>query len=282
MAAIQYSQGTFTGSDGTQRYEQFWRPASPKAAVAIVHGYAEHSGRYANFAVNLAQQNFAVYAFDLRGHGKSEGERGYVNSLNEFAADLEIFLRAVRQREADQPLFLLGHSMGGTIATLFTIQLQQSHSLLQGLILSGPLLKVGLAALLGYPLSVLSHFWPNLPTIRLDSTAISRDAAVVEGYQIDPLVYHGRLSAQTVTAILQATQQIQAQQQRISLSLLILHGTADRLATVAGSQLLYQQAQSPDKTLKCYTGLYHEVLNESAPQVLSDLTSWLTERLQLT
>jgi alpha-beta hydrolase superfamily lysophospholipase len=279
MAEVQYSQGTFRGSDGTQRYQQSWRSEMPKAAVAIVHGYAEHSSRYADFAVCLAQQNFAVYTFDLRGHGQSAGERGYVHSMSDCVADLAIFLKTIREQAADQPLFLLGHSMGGTIATLLAIQLEPSCSLLQGLILSGPLLKVWLASLLVHPLSVLSRFAPQMPTIRLDSTAISRDAAVIEGYQLDPLVYHGRLPAQTVTAILKATEQIQSQQQRVSVPLLILHGSADRLAPVAGSQWLYQQAQSANKTLKCYAGLYHEVLNESEPQVLADLTFWLTEMI---
>lgn len=281
-AELQYFQGTFRGSDGTQRYQQSWRPELPKAGVVIVHGYAEHSGRYADFATYLAKQNIAVYAFDLRGHGRSEGERGYVNSLGNASADLEIFLEAVREK-ADHPLFLLGHSMGGAIAVLFALQLdEQPGTLLQGLILSGPFLKVGLVALLVRPLLLLSTFAPQMPTIRLDSTAISRDAKVVQRYQHDPLVYHDRLPAQTVVALLQATQQIQTQQQRIHLPLLILHGTADRLAMVTGSELLYAQAQSHDKTLKRYAGLYHEVLNESDPQVLEDLLAWLNKRLQLT
>lgn len=278
MAEIYYSQGTFKGSDGTQRYQQFWRPQHSKAGVVIVHGYAEHSGRYADFAVQLAQRDFAVYTFDLRGHGYSEGERGYVNSLNESAADLEIFIQLVREQEVSQSLFLLGHSMGGTIATLFALQSEQSHTL-QGLILSGPFLKARLAALLIHPLSILSRFAPLLPTIRLDSSTISRDATVVQRYQLDPLVYHNRLPSQTALALLQATEQIQTQQQHLCLPLLILHGTADRLATITGSQLLYAQAQAPDKTLKTYAGLYHEVLNESDPQVLEDLITWLNQRL---
>lgn len=277
MANIHYSQGPFQGSDGTQRYQQVWRPEQPKAGVIIIHGYAEHSGRYADFAADLANQNFAVYTFDLRGHGHSEGERGSVHSLNEAAADVEVFLKAVRQ-QANQPLFLLGHSMGGTIAMLFALRYESSSALLRGLILSAPFLQAGLASWLVRPLSLLSRFAPQMPIIRLDNSAISRDAKVVQRYQLDPLVYHGRLSARTVVALLQATQQIQAQQQRIRLPLLILHGTADRLATSAGSQLLYGQAQSSDKTLKIYPDLYHEVLNESEPQVLEDIMTWLNQR----
>lgn len=279
MAKIYYSQGTFKGSDGTQRYQQAWHPEMPKARIVIIHGYAEHSGRYADFAADLAAQNFAVHTFDLRGHGHSEGKRGCVHSLSEAAADVEIFLKAVRQQAPNQPLFLLGHSMGGTIATLFALRCEPSCALLRGLILSAPFLKAGLASLLMRPLSLLSRFAPQMPTIHLDNSAISRDVKVVQRYQLDPLVYHNRLPAQTVTALLQATQQIQAQQQRIRLPLLILHGTADRLATFAGSQLLYKQAQSSDKTLKIYSGLYHEVLNESEPQVLEDLMTWLNQRL---
>lgn len=280
MTEIRYGQATFQGSDATQRYQQSWHPENPKASVLIVHGYAEHSGRYADVAIHLAQQGFAVYTCDLLGHGHSAGDPGFVTSFSQYLTDLEIFLAAVRGESA-QPLFLLGHSMGGTIAALLALQLEQQHrTLLQGLILSAPFLKVQLASLLIYPLSVLGQALPKLPTIRLDSDAISRDREIVQRYRTDPLVYHNRLPLQTVVAILRATQQIQARQM-ISLPLLILHGTADRLAAVEDSQRFYQQAQSPDKTLNRYQGLYHEVLNEpEKAQVLTDLTTWLNHRLR--
>src|SRR3989338_2702184 len=112
----------FNAGDGLKLYEQAWLPdKEEKAAVVVVHGYAEHSGRYGRVAGYLNQAGYAVYAFDLRGHGRSEGRRAYAESFDEYLDDVGIFLGRVKSEEAKKPVFLLGHSLGGTIAALFAI-----------------------------------------------------------------------------------------------------------------------------------------------------------------
>ena len=117
---MQHNEETFKTTDGLDIFAQWWRPGvGPKAVVVIVHGYAEHSSRYIHVAEHLIRHGYAVYAFDLRGHGRSEGTRAFVRSFDDYLADLACFLTRVNKREPGKPIFLLGHSMGGTIVTLF-------------------------------------------------------------------------------------------------------------------------------------------------------------------
>lgn len=263
-------------SDGQRLFERSWLPErDPRSAVGIVHGYAEHSGRYDHVAERLVASGHAVYAFDLRGHGRSEGRRAYVRTLDEHVADLEAFLARVGEREPDLPLFLLGHSMGGTIVTSLLVSGRRDVS---GVILSGAALQPGraLSRLVQGFISLLGRLAPRLPLAKLKSEKISRDPDVVAGYDSDPLVHRGRMQAGTASAIIRATRAIDAQMEAITLPLLILHGTSDDLTDPDGSRRLYQRAGSPDKTLKLYDGLYHEVLNEpEKQQVLSDILDWL-------
>jgi alpha-beta hydrolase superfamily lysophospholipase len=261
-------------------YEQSWQPEKSAASVAIVHGYAEHSARYAHVAAHLAQHGYAVYAFDLRGHGRSAGRRCFVRSFDEYLADLELFLARVAARAPGKPIFMLGHSMGGAIATLFVIK---RRAVLRGLILSGASLKISddVSPALRRVSAFVGRLFPKLPTIRLDSRAISRDPEVVKSYETDMLVYHGSAPAGTATSFFRAVSDIQAGMELIDLPLLILHGAQDRLADVAGSKRLYARVRSRDKQLKLYDGLYHEILNEpERAQVLADITTWLAARAQ--
>src|SRR5947209_476381 len=120
--SIKQGEGMFDGTGGARLLERWWRPVGDSRAVlVIVHGYGEHSGRYGRVGAQLARQGYAVYMFDLRGHGQSSGERWLVRSFQEYLADLDVFLARVREREPDGPPFLLGHSMGGTLAALYTL-----------------------------------------------------------------------------------------------------------------------------------------------------------------
>lgn len=273
------SEEPFKTADGLLLLERSWLPEeAPRAAVVIVHGYAEHSGRYGHVAEHLVASGYAVYAFDLRGHGRSEGKRTYVRSLDEHLADLDGLLARVRERGPAVPLFLLGHSMGGTIVTLFLISGERE---VRGAILSGAALKLrgGVSRILQALLSFLGRLAPKLPLSKLSSRDISRDETVVTEYDSDPLVYRGRMPAGTAAALIQAIRSIEARMEAVALPLLLLHGTSDSLTDPEGSSLLYERASSPDKTLRLYEGLYHEVLNEpEKEQVLADLVQWLDER----
>lgn len=264
---------------GPRLFEQSWLPdGEPKAAVAVVHGLGEHSGRYAPLADELTGHGYAVHALDLRGHGRSEGERAYVTSFGAYLDDLQRFMARVRR--PGQPLFVLGHSMGGTIVTLAEVARGLEAT---GVILSGPALPGGNqpARAMQAAIRVLAKVAPRTPISRLDPNLISRDPEVVERYMVDPLVYHGRLRAGFIAAFMRALARIDRDMERFDLPLLILHGSEDRLASPEGSRALRSRAGSDDVTFKLYRGLYHEVLNEpERARVLKDVIEWLDAHVQ--
>jgi acylglycerol lipase len=269
-------EGTFTGADGLTLFERAWLPeGKARAVVVIVHGYAEHSGRYAHVGEALAARGYAVETLDLRGHGRSEGDRANVRSFSRFLADLRRFVARVRERHPGVPLFLLGHSMGGTIVTLFAVT---DRPAVQGIVLSGPgvVARGGAWRITAPVFSALGRVFPNLPLSQLKAETVSRDPAVVAAYDSDPLVYRGKMRAGLIRAFVEALKRIDAGMANIAPPILLLHGTADELAPFEGSQQLALRVRSTDRTLKLYEGLAHEVLNEPEKQeVIADLLAWL-------
>ena len=271
--------GSATMADGTCLFTQCWCPETPRAAAVLVHGYAEHSGRYAHVAGHLNAHEIAVHTYDQRGFGRSEGRRALITSFDQLLDDLQRMLDRTRHRLPDDvPLFLFGHSMGGALCALYAIERSQAF---RGLILSSPAVEVDddIAPLLRKLAGVLGYLFPTLPTIHTPDDAISRDPAVVAAADADPLNYNGRVLARTGAEFIRAARRIQAHMAAIALPLLVFHGTADKLTDPHASQLLYDHARSPDKTLNLYEGLYHETFNEpEKEQVLSDVTAWIQAR----
>lgn len=274
-----HESGTFGSYDGLRLYYQHWRTvAMPCAVLVIVHGLAEHSGRWERFARELAEAGYAVEAFDLRGHGRSEGMWGYVTSFDDYVKDLETFLHAVRARYAALPIILMGHSMGGTIAALFAIT--QAFPI-AGLILSAPAVRLWQDTGWGMQIvfRLISRLLPRMRTLPLNAQDISRDLTVVQAYDQDPLVYRAGVRARTANELLQATRRVREGAGRLRVPLLILQGTQDRLVQPRGAAELYEGAAAQDKTLRLYEGFYHELLNEpERAQVLADILAWLEAR----
>jgi acylglycerol lipase len=269
------SETLFTTADNIRLYEKTWGLDNAKGVVLITHGIAEHSGRYEHVALSLNSAGYSVVAFDLRGHGKSSGKRNYINSFQDYLNDLDEVLTRTKSIFPDLPLFLFGHSMGGGIVTLFTIE---GKADVKGIILSAPSVKVSddISPLLQKISGLLSIIAPKLPAVKLESADISKDPSVVEAYDNDPLNYRGGILARTGSELLKSTKLISAQASTISLPILIMHGTSDKLADVSGSQMLYEKVSSQDKTLKLYEGLYHEIFNEpEQDQVKADMIAWL-------
>lgn len=269
----------FAGHDGLELHEHCWLPRSPaSAAVVVVHGINEHAGRYARLAKTLNEQGYAVYAMDLRGHGRSAGSRAMVYSFVEYLADLDVLFARVREREAGKPLFLFGHSMGGTIAARFAVTRKPAFF---GLILSAPAVRIGanVFPLLRHFAGIVGRLLPRLRVVRLGCRYISRDPQVVEAFKNDPLVFHGRFPVRTGAEIFRAAKRVETEAAALTLPLLILHGTADAACDVEGSRVLHLRAGSHDKTLCLYEGLYHEVLSEpERDRVLGDLIAWMNPR----
>ncbi len=266
--------------DGLRLHTQRWMPdASPTAVVGLVHGYAEHCGRYDHVASTFTDRGAAVYAYDQRGYGRSEGSRAYVDAFDQYLDDLDRFLDYVRTHAPSSPLFLFGHSMGGLVVLKYVLERDPS---LEGLLLSAPAIEINpdLAPLLRRLAQVLGRLVPTLPTTRSPQDAISRDPDVVEDAQNDPLNYHGRVLARTGAEMLQAGEAVRAHLHDLQHPFLVIHGTADTLASPEWSKRLYERAASDDKTIKLYDGLYHETFNEpEQDEVLYHLGTWLDDRI---
>lgn len=277
--AAGHEEGAFVGAGGVRLYEQWWRPAgSPRAVVVLVHGLKDHSARYSAFAERLVGRGYAVHALDLRGHGMSLGERAFVNSFDEYLDDLDVFLDRVRQREPGKAIFLFGHSMGGAIVTLYAL----AHPTeIKGLVLSGAALKVGsdVSGFLVGATKIIADIGPDLPVMELADDAFSRDPAAVRDMVNDPLILHIKGPARTAEQVLSAIDRIQGSMESLTVPVLILHGTADRLTNPEGSQELAQRAKSSDKTLKLYPGLYHDLLHEPEKETVEgDIVGWIDAR----
>ncbi len=275
---VHHREDFFPTQGGLQLFEQSWAPPVPRAVIVIVHGYAEHSSRYAETALYLARQGYALQAFDLQGHGRSPGRRCFIRAFDDCLEDLDLLLQRTAPRWTGLPCFLLGHSLGGLIAVLFAIEARAD---LSGLILSAPSVKLGGDF---SPLKVkaalrLGRWLPRLPTTRFNSASISRDPAVVQAYRDDPLVNHDRIPARTASEIIRAIGRAQLNLERITLPLLVMHGGNDQVTDSAGSRELYTRAGSKDKSFRLWEGLHHEIMNEpEREQVLAEIADWLRER----
>ncbi|HJZ86935.1 MAG TPA: lysophospholipase [Polyangia bacterium] len=279
---LEYRQGVFETADGLHLFEQSWRPTEHpvRAVLIITHGLKDHSSRYAQVAAQLTRQGFAVYGFDLRGHGNSEGYRVWVDSFDQYVDDLDRFVGLVKAREPGRPLFLFGHSMGGAIVTELALTRRPA---VRGLVLSGPALKV--TSDVGSFLVAITRFLgvvaPHLAVLDLPNSSFSRDPQVVADMTHDPLVFQGSGPARTAAQLLSAIRHIQHSMEELTLPVLLLHGRADKLTNPEGSQEMYRRAGSTDKTLKLYEGYYHDLLHEpERARVEGDLVQWLTARAQ--
>jgi alpha-beta hydrolase superfamily lysophospholipase len=277
---MNHIEGKFKGYNNLALYHQCWLPSNePKTVLLLVHGLHEHSGRYMNLVNHFVAKGYAVYGFDQRGHGKSQGLRGYVEQFSYFINDLNTFLSIVRSEHQDAKIFIVGHSIGGTIATAYAVYHQAQFD---GLILSGATLKAGTSISRGLIIiaRLLSLLLPKMGLYVIDASAISRDKAIVDAYVDDPLVYRGKIRARLGTELIKVMQILPRQMPKISLPILIMHGTADRLSDPNGSQMLYDGVSSRDKTLKLYDGFYHEIFNEPGhEQVFVDMEAWLAARI---
>jgi acylglycerol lipase len=271
-----HTEGKFTGRDNLTLYEQAWLPDGPaKAVFIVVHGLAEHSGRYLNPVNYFVPKGYAIYTFDLRGHGKSAGIPGYVDHFSDYLDDLKIFSDKVRTENKNAKIFLIGHSMGGAIAVAYAVEYQDEFT---GLITSGAVLKAGssvnaVSKILAKVLSVLAL---KMGVSKLDASTVSRDKAVVDAYVKDPLDYTGKISARLGAELLKEIDLLPSKIPQITLPILIMHGAADRLSDPASSKMLFEGVSSKDKTLKLYEGFYHEIFNDpEREKVFKDMEAWL-------
>lgn len=275
-----HDERTFTNAKDASIYYQSWKPdGTPRAVIVVVHGVAEHSGRYERFAKYFVERGFAVFALDHPGHGRSNGTPGHVGRFSEYIQTVDQLCGRVAEEMRDIPQILLGHSMGGLICTSYLLQNQDAFL---GCILSGPAIKTDVepGAFQMALIRFLARALPKVGVLQLDSRGVSRDPEEVKRYLEDPLVYNGKLSARLVSELFEEMERVQVEASRISLPMLILHGGEDSMASPQGSHFLAERVASKNKTLEIYPGLYHEIFNEpEREQVFDDILRWLDELL---
>jgi alpha-beta hydrolase superfamily lysophospholipase len=268
-------------NQGLKIFFRSWLPTMPaRGAVVVVPGFNSHSGYYAWAAERLAAVGQATYAVDLRGRGRSDGERFYVDTFGDYVSDIAALVDLVRSRHAGLPVFVLGHSAGGVLACLYTLDHPSTPAglICESFAFQTPAPDFALAVLKG-----LSHVAPHAHVLRLKNEDFSRDPQVVAAMNSDPLIAHETQPTKTVAELVRSDERLKEEFARIRLPLLILHGTADKAAKASGSQLFYDRAGSTDKTLKLYDGHVHDLLNDLGKDtVMTDITSWLDARSQAT
>jgi len=272
------TEGSFEGVGGVTIFTREWQPAGkPHGVVVISHGLNAHSGLYEWAAQQFTSNGLAVYALDHRGRGRSEGERFFVEKFSDWTEDLATFIDIVKSREPGLPVFLLGHSAGGVIASGYTLAHQDE---IAGLIVEDiayqiPAPDIALAILKG-----VSKVAPHAHVLKLKNEDFSRDPAVVAALNADPLIAGEKQPSETVAELVRADELLKKNFQKITLPLLILHGTADKVTKPHGSQEFYEKTGSSDKTLKLYEGHFHDLLADiGKQQVMADIHAWIDAHL---
>jgi alpha-beta hydrolase superfamily lysophospholipase len=277
---MRHEEGSFSGAHATDIHYQCWLPGdAPKASLLIVHGLAEHCGRYMSVIDHFVPRGYAVYGVDHIGHGKSAGPRVFVEQFDDFISVLRSYICMIRDWQPHTPLFMVGHSLGALIGAVYLLDHPADVT---GAILSGPLVKIpeNVSPLTLLLSRLLSRVLPRLGIAAVDATGVSRDPEVVQAYIDDPLVYTGKTTARLGCEMLKAIQRVTAEASAITTPLLVLQGSADRLVPPDGAEMLHRLSSSADKTLKLYEGLHHEIYNEPERNVvLADVEAWLQERM---
>lgn len=269
---------TFDTTNGQKIFYRNWKSAfDPKAVVVIVHGFNSHSGYYQWTAEQLTHANFEVYALDLQGRGHSDGERFYIQDYNDLVADIDQLVDIAKAANPSLSLFLLGHSAGGVLSTIYTLDHQDK---LKGFICESFAFRVPAPDFVLAVLKGISHLAPHAHVLKLKNEDFSRDTDVVDFMNNDPLIAHEIQPTKTVQQLVLADERLKAEMNTITLPLFILHGTLDKATKPSGSEYFYETASSTDKTLKLYEGHYHDLLNDTDKEiVMKDILQWMDNRL---
>lgn len=273
------TSGKLTGTKGLVLYYELWEPSTPpRALVALAHGYAEHIGRYRHVIEALVAHGYVVAALDHHGHGQSEGPRAVTQDFDRYIQDFHHLVERVRADVPTLHLVVMGHSMGGLIAVRYTLAHQPTVA---ALVVSGAALQVGeeTSPLLKKVSGLLARLIPNVPLLPHQNHELSRDPAIFDHFMSDPLNYTGRVKTALAYQLLSTSDATRRQLGALTVPMLIMHGTDDRLTAPSGSQRLYEMARSEDKTLRMWQDNFHEIFNElDQDNVLATLVHWLNQR----
>jgi acylglycerol lipase len=271
-------ESTFAGVGGLKIFTRSWQPeGKARGVVVIVPGFNSHSGQYLWVGEQFAAKDLAAYAIDLRGRGCSEGERYYVERMEDYTDDVATLVRTAKSENPGLPVLVLGHSAGGVVSCVYALDHQSE---IDGLICESFAYDLPVP---GFVLSILKgfdHIAPHLHVYTLKNENFSRDPLFVDSMNNDPLIKGESEPTQTATVMIDAARRLNKEFPLIKLPVLILHGTEDKATNPSGSQFFYDNAGSTDKSLKLYEGHYHDLLNDLGKEtVMADINDWIDARV---
>lgn len=272
---MKISEWIWKSFDGLDMYGHGWLPeGQPKAIIVLVHGLGEHCGRYAHIGALLAEKGYALLGFDLRGHGKSGGPRGHTPSFEAFMKDIDSMFEQASARYLGIRQFIYGHSLGGILVLNYVLRRKPA---LAGVVVTSPGLRTALEEQKAKVMlaKVLGSLLPSVSLASgLDANMISHDLEVVNRYKQDPLV-HDKISFGMAKNLMDAIQWTFDHAGEFDIPLLLMHGTADRIAFDRGSKEFAAKVKD-DCTLKLWDGFYHEIHNEpEKAEVFKVMLDWL-------
>jgi alpha-beta hydrolase superfamily lysophospholipase len=273
--AIRRTESQISGTRGDILFRREWLPRDPERVFLLVHGLAEHSGRYEHVGAWFAARGCAVHAYDQRGHGKSAGIRGHVQRFSDYLDDLEAMLRCVREQHPKLPVVLVGHSMGGLVVAAFA---RERRPEVAGVVTSGAALRlsddVSRAMIVGT--RAAGRLLPRLRfDAKIDPAGLSRVPEIVRAYIEDPLVFR-KITTCLAKELFGAIGRTGQGGADVALPTLLLHGESDPICPVEGSRRFYAQLGAVAKGLRTYPGLFHEIFNEPEREsVFGDLLEWV-------
>ncbi len=279
MSQYIHDEGSFEGIGGEKIYFQFFKPKAYKNVVIYVHSMGDHSGRYLFPIEYFIDRKVAFYGLDHRGHGRSSGKRGHINSFSDYLDDLSTFVNIVRKREGDKQFFIMGQGLGGLIVVRY---IEEHPGFFVGAIISSASLKLKhtISPFMTYVGEKLSRYLPRFSmTNEIDPVNLTHDKDVVKKYMEDDLV-HNKVTVRFFTECSSAMEVAFQKAETVTIPFLILHAGADQVVSPDGSSQFYDTIVSTDKKLSIYTGMYHEILNEiDRETVYKDIEKWIGPRL---
>ncbi|XP_015930038.1 monoglyceride lipase [Parasteatoda tepidariorum] len=280
---IEHYNGTFLNNKNLSIHCYYWKPSvEPRALLLISHGYAEHTGPYEQLAKEVCSKGFFVFSHDHAGHGHSEGNRAFVTDIHHLVDDTVAHIQIIRQDYPDLPLFVCGHSMGGAIAVLTSLEKKVK---LSGIVLIAPALAKNpeTATFLRVTTAkIINKFFPHFPLIRCDYALISQNKKNVEVMQNDPMRFKSYWQVRPILALIEGAEEITKRTEEVQVPFLLFHGDDDKICHVNGSANFHEKAQSKDKTFKVYPGGYHSLLmdlDEIAEDCFEQTVKWLEARV---
>lgn len=275
-----HNEGTFY-SNKVQLYYQSWHPAKQlsRATIIGVHGHGDHSGGHSNIISELVRQDYSWYGFDLRGHGRSPGQRGHIENWFNYLDDLQNFLDLVRRFETGSPIFILGHSLGGLISLEFVLR---NPNDLKGIIAISPAINyTGLSPRVAWLVRLFSHFKPDFGiNQQLKYTKLTRDTSIIEKLAADNL-RHNRMTLGLGREVMRSQQWVQNHPEYLRVPLLMLYGLNDSVTPSIGIQNFFNAVIYPDKEQHGYEHTQHRPFDDlNRSEVLSHLVAWLDQHCE--